>query len=116
MAAMLRHTTVNRAACAAAAADPLLLATDLADALVRGGMPFRQAHHVVGELVAAAEQAGKRLDELTDAELRAVSPQLGPETRRLLELATAMKRRELIGAPGPAQVRRQLARWRKRLG
>jgi argininosuccinate lyase len=116
MAAMLRHTSVNRAACAAAAADPLLLATDLADALVRGGMPFRQAHHVVGELVAAAEGAGKRLDELTDAELRAVSPQLGPETRRLLELATAMKRRELIGAPGPAQVRRQLARWRKRLG
>jgi argininosuccinate lyase len=116
MAAMLRHTTVHRAACAAAAADPLLLATDLADALVRGGMPFRQAHHVVGELVAAAEKAGKRLDELTDAELRAVSPQLGPETRRLLDLAPALKRRELTGAPGPAQVRRQLARWRKRLG
>ncbi len=116
MAGMLRHTTVNRAACAAAAADPLLLATDLADALVQEGLPFRDAHHLVGALVAAAEQAGKRLNELTDEELRGVSPRFGPQTRRLLELGPALQRRMLVGAPGPAQVRRQLARWRKRLG
>lgn len=115
MAAMLRHTSVNRAACAAAAADPLLLATDLADDLVRQGMPFREAHHVVGELVAAAEKAGKRLNELGDDELRAVSPHFRPETRRLLELAPALKRRTLVGSPGPVQVRRQLARWKKAL-
>src|SRR5207247_1566688 len=52
MAAMLAHTTVNVAACAAAASDPALLATDLADYLVRNKMPFRPAHHVVGAVVA----------------------------------------------------------------
>ena len=54
MAAMLNSAAVNRAACEAAAADPALLATDLADYLVRKGMPFRQAHHLVGAVVALA--------------------------------------------------------------
>ncbi|MGP8022083.1 MAG: argininosuccinate lyase, partial [Limisphaerales bacterium] len=62
MAAMLRNTRVNRAACETAAGDPALLATDLADYLVRKGMPFRQAHHVVGAVVALAEKAGKPLN------------------------------------------------------
>ncbi|HUE35888.1 MAG TPA: argininosuccinate lyase, partial [Candidatus Acidoferrum sp.] len=56
MAAMLRNTKVNRAACERAVSDPALLATDLADYLVRKGMPFRQAHHVVGAVVALAEK------------------------------------------------------------
>ena len=72
MAAMLRNTKVNRAACAAAANDPALLATDLADYLVRKGMPFRQAHHVVGAVVALAEKIGKPLNRLTLAELQSV--------------------------------------------
>ena len=59
MAAMLNNATVNRAACAAAAGDPALLATDLAEYLVRKGMPFRQAHHLVGAVVALAEKAGQ---------------------------------------------------------
>ena len=59
MAAMLRNTKVNRAACAAAASDPALLATDLADYLVSKGMPFRQAHHAVGAVVALAEKTGQ---------------------------------------------------------
>ena len=52
MADMLRHTKVNRARCEAAASDPMLLATDLVDFLVKNGMPFREAHHAVGALVA----------------------------------------------------------------
>ncbi|HQP68524.1 MAG TPA: hypothetical protein PK072_17970 [Quisquiliibacterium sp.] len=52
---------MNKAACARAAADPALLATDLADYLVRKGVAFREAHHAVGSLVAAAEKAGKPL-------------------------------------------------------
>src|SRR6185369_12485740 len=62
--AMLRNTKVNRAACEAAASDPALLATDLADYLVRKGMPFREAHHVVGAVVALAEKSGKPLNQL----------------------------------------------------
>src|SRR5450755_3757786 len=64
MAAMLNNTKVNKAACAAAASDPALLATDLADHLVWKGMPFRQAHHVVGAVVAMAENLGKPLNQL----------------------------------------------------
>src|SRR6516165_10664517 len=56
MAAMLANSKVNAAVCAAAARDPQLLATDLADYLVRKGLPFRQAHHVVGAVVAHSEQ------------------------------------------------------------
>src|SRR5881396_1855429 len=65
MAAMLANVTVNTASCAAAARDPLLLATDLADYLVKKGTPFRQAHHVVGAVVAMAERSGRPLDQLT---------------------------------------------------
>src|SRR5882724_1726456 len=76
MAAMLNNTKVNKAACAAAASDPALLATDLADYLVRKGMAFRPAHHVVGEVVALAEKTGKPLNQLTLAELKSVEPTL----------------------------------------
>jgi argininosuccinate lyase len=115
-AAMLDHTRVNAAACAAAANDPALLATDLADQLVRDGMPFRQAHHVVGAVVALAEKLGKPLDQLTLAELQSVSPKFGPSALRIFDLGRALARRNLTGAPGTRAVRRQLARWRKLLG
>ena len=72
VAAMLRNIKVNSRSCAAAASDPALLATDLADYLVKRGMPFRQAHHVVGAVVALAERTGKPLNRLTLAELQSV--------------------------------------------
>jgi argininosuccinate lyase len=71
------NTKVNTAACAAAASDPALLATDLADYLVKKGMPFRQAHHVVGAVVALAEKTGKPLNQLTLAELQSVDKTFG---------------------------------------
>ncbi len=116
MAAMLAHVTVNAAACAAAARDPLLLATDVADYLVKNGMAFRQAHHVVGAAVARAEQLGRPLDRLTLAEWRAVHPAFGADVADIFDLEKAMARRQLPGAPGTAEVKRQLARWRKALG
>ena len=115
-AAMLRNTSVNRDACLAAAKDPALLATDLADYLVRKGLPFRQAHHTVGALVAAAEGLGKPLNQLTLAEFQSVDKHFGPDVLKVFDLQGAMARREMTGAPGAKQVRRQLARWRKLLG
>ncbi len=112
MAAMLRHTRVNKAACAAAAGDPALLATDLADYLVRKGMAFRQAHHAVGAVVAMAEKLGKPLNRLTLAELRSISPKFGADAPRVFDLKKALGQRNLTGAPGTRQVARQLARWR----
>jgi argininosuccinate lyase len=115
MAAMLGHVTVNKAACRAAAGDASLLATDLADYLVRKGMPFRRAHHVVGELVALAERLGRPLDRLTLQEFQSVENAFGSDVSSLFDLEKAMERRKLPGAPAPGEVARQLARWKKRL-
>jgi len=115
LAAMLEHTAVNRTACAAAAADPALLATDLADYLVRKGMPFRQAHHAVGAVVAFAEKAGKPLNAVTPAELQAIDPVFGPDAPAVFDLKQAMSTRNIIGAPGTKEVAKQLAHWRKLL-
>jgi argininosuccinate lyase len=115
-AAMLQHTQVNRTACRAAASDPALLATDLADYLVRKGLPFRQAHHAVGALVALAERLGKPLNQLTLAELRSVEQKFGADALRVFDLKQALARRQATGAPGTREVRKQLARWKKRSG
>jgi argininosuccinate lyase len=112
---MLSHTTVNRAACAAAAGDPGLLATDLADYLVRKGMPFRQAHHAVGAVVALAEKTGKALNQLTLEEFQSVDPAFGRDTLGVFDLPRAMAKRNLTGAPGTSEVEKQLARWREQL-
>ena len=115
MAAMLQNTKINRAACANAASDPALLATDLADYLVRKGMPFRQAHHVVGAVVALAEKTGKGLNQLTLAELQGVDKTFGRDAMGVFNLKTAMSKRNIIGAPGTKEVAKQLARWREQL-
>jgi argininosuccinate lyase len=113
--AMLRHTQPNAAACRTAASDPALLATDLAEDLVRQGVPFRQAHHTVGALVAAAERLGKPLNQLTADELRAVDARLGSITAAAWDLDAALRRRDLPGAPGTRQVGRELRSWQRRL-
>ncbi|MGA9780016.1 MAG: argininosuccinate lyase [Verrucomicrobiia bacterium] len=115
MAAMLRNTRVNRAACETAAGDPALLATDLADYLVRKGMPFRQAHHVVGAVVALAEKAGKPLNRLTFAELQSVDKTFGRDALGVFDLKRAMAKRNFTGAPGTKEVAKQLMRWRGQL-
>lgn len=115
MAAMLRNTKVNARACAAAASDPVLLATDLADYLVKKGMPFRQAYHVVGKIVALAEKSGKPLNQLTSTELQSVDKIFGHDVLGVFNLQRAMAKRNLIGAPGTKEVVKQLVRWRERL-
>jgi argininosuccinate lyase len=115
MAAMLRNTKINPNACAVAANDPALLATDLADYLVRKGMPFRQAHHAVGAVVALAEILDKPLNKLSLAELQSVDKKFGRDALGVFDLKRAMAKRNLIGAPGTKEVAKQLARWRQQL-
>jgi argininosuccinate lyase len=115
MAAMLQNTKVNRTSCAAAASDPALLATDLADYLVRKGMPFRQAHHAVGAVVALAEILDKPLNKLSLVELQSVDKKFGRDALGVFDLKRAMAKRNLPGAPGTKEVAKQLARWREQL-
>jgi argininosuccinate lyase len=115
MAAMLQNTKINQAACAAAASDPALLATDLADYLVGKGMPFRRAHHLVGAVVALAEKSSKPLNKLSLAQLQSVDKMFGRDSLDIFNLQRAMSKRNLTGAPGTKEVVRQLAHWREQL-
>ncbi len=115
MAAMLQNTTINEAVCANAASDPALLATDLADYLVSKGMPFRQAHHVVGAVVALAEKTNRGLDELSLADLQGIEATFERDALGVFDLKRALARRNIIGAPGTKEVTRQLLRWREKL-
>jgi argininosuccinate lyase len=106
LADMLRHTKVNRQRCAAAASDPLLLATDLADLLVKRGMPFRRAHHTVGALVAESERTGVALPRLA-------AKKYGAAAGKVFDVRRALASRTMTGAPSPANVKAQIARWKK---
>ncbi len=100
--------------CSKAVADPALLATDLADWLVSEGVAFRDAHHVVGALVAKAEELNVNLNAVPDLEAKAIHPKLRGAWREVFDLQRALKNREGIGMPGPKQIRKQLNRWKKR--
>ncbi|MBI3867295.1 MAG: argininosuccinate lyase [Verrucomicrobia bacterium] len=115
MGGMMEKVTVREDRCRAAAADSTLLATDLADYLVKKGMPFRKAHHVVGLVVGRCEKTGKGLHELSASEFRSLDPAFGADVCSTFDLARALSRRNVIGAPGARQVRKQLARWSKLL-
>jgi argininosuccinate lyase len=94
----------------AAAADGLLLATDLADLLVERGIPFRRAHALVGALVRHCTATGRGLRELDAATLRSYSPHLTPALVRNLTPARSVARRRVLGGTAPREVHRQLAR------
>jgi argininosuccinate lyase len=115
LAEMLGDIAVNRTACARAAADPLLLATDLADWLVRKGVPFRQAHHFVGEAVALAESRKVPIIELDIADWKKISPVFEGSALEVFSLRKGLAARPTHGSPNPGLVKAQLARWKKQL-
>jgi argininosuccinate lyase len=94
----------------AAAEDPALGATDLAEHLVRAkGIPFRRAHEIVGAFVRAAEARGVSLRAFPAAELAAVAPELDPAALSALDPDRAVAARDLIGGPAPTQVEARLS-------
>jgi argininosuccinate lyase len=111
-AAMLAEITVNPARAAAAVSDPMLLATDLADYLVRAGLPFRQAHGVIGKLVAHCIETGRTFPQLDLATFQSFSPLFSADVFDVLDLRRALDSRQAPGAPSRANVQTQLDRWR----
>ena len=89
------------------------LATDLAEWLVRQGVPFRTAHHAAGACVRLAESRGVRLDELSEMELAAVHPELTIDVRRVLNVAGSINSRDSYGGTAPDRVAEQLQRARR---
>ncbi len=117
MEGMVRDMAANRDALETAAASGFSTATDLADWLVRElGLPFREAHHVTGRLVAVAEAAGRDLPDLTLEEMRSVHEGIREDVFDVLGVHNSVASRRSYGGTAPEQVRAQVARWKERLG
>ncbi|MCA3131377.1 MAG: argininosuccinate lyase [Rhodocyclaceae bacterium] len=114
-AAMMRGVTVNAPAMARAAAEGFSTATDLADYLVRKGLPFREAHEAVARAVRAAQAQGRDLAELPLDALRAFSPLVEADVYAVLTLEGSVASRTVAGGTAPAQVRAAVAEARRRL-
>ncbi len=114
-AEMMAEASVKADNTAEATSDPFLLATDLADYLVRKGVPFRKAHEIMGELTAYSIKEDIPFQDLSDEEWEQFSPVFEKDVRDVLNVSTALKARKAVGAPSPANVGRQIAKWEKRL-
>jgi argininosuccinate lyase len=115
LAELLKGVTPNPQRMREALREGFATATDLADYLVRKGLPFRDAHEAVARAVRAAEKAGKDLPELTLEELRAFSPLIGADVHALLTPEGSVASRRHIGGTAPEAVRAAIERARKRL-
>ncbi|ARJ68802.1 argininosuccinate lyase [Paracoccus contaminans] len=113
MTGMMSDLTVSRDRLEAAASSGFSTATDLADWLVReAGLPFREAHHATGALVAAAEARGVDLPDLTLAEMQAVNSAITGGVYAVLGVHNSARSRQSYGGTAPDQVRAQIARWK----
>ncbi len=92
-----------------AALDPAMLATDLADYLVRRGVPFRSAHHLVGQVVQRAQALNLPMDRLPLAEFQAISAEFGADVLQVFDFEGSVERRQALGGTATAAVQAQLA-------
>lgn len=99
----------------AALEDGFLLATDVADHLVDKGVPFREAHHIVGRLVGQCVATNKRLEDLNVEEYREISEHFDDSIGEVLDVQRSLSRRDVIGGPAPAMVRKSAVEIRERV-
>jgi len=115
MAGMLSTMRVNGARMRAGALGGFMAATDLADHLASRGVPFREAHEIVGRLVLECEHEGRTLQSLTLDDLRAASPAFGAEAVEALDIDEVVARRDTAGGTAPNRVAEQLQKARETL-
>jgi argininosuccinate lyase len=114
--AMLPKMKVNRDRMKAAVGDPSLLATDLAEYLVKKGVPFREAHGIVGRVVSDVIEKDKRLNEIPLTQLRKFSARFDVDVAKVFDVRRSLSARTAVGAPSPKNVKAQIKSWRERLG
>ena len=117
MAGMVSDMSPNKPRLADAAGAAYSTATDLADWLVMHlNMPFRNAHHVTGTIVAMAEKQGKTLDAMDLADMQRIEPKITKDVFKVLSPLASAKSRVSYGGTAPREVRKQVKRWQKALG
>ncbi|HEY0703506.1 MAG TPA: argininosuccinate lyase [Candidatus Acidoferrales bacterium] len=114
-AATLAATRFREGALKQAASDPALVATEIADYLVNHGVPFRDAHEIVGKVLRAAEQSATTVREMPLDRLKTFSPAFGPDLGEMLTTESALARRNVQGGTAPAAVRAALDEFKTRL-
>src|SRR5438309_10653258 len=114
-AAMLPDLRVNRERMENAARDPSLLATDLAEYLVKKGTPFREAHQIVGELVVHSITKSVPLDQIGVAEMKEFSPRFDDDVAKIFDIRGSLAQRRAVGAPSPQNIAAQIKRWKRLL-
>lgn len=114
MAGMVATLTFDTARMAELAPQGFSLATDVAEWLVRSGVPFREAHELAGACVRACEGRGIELWDLSDDDLAAISPHLTPDVRSVLTVEGSLASRDAVGGTAPARVAEQLETCRAR--
>lgn len=87
------------------------IATDIADWLVMKGIPFRQAHNIVGELVKYCEETDKKLNQLANDELRRINPIFTEEVFKVFDVENILSRKQTTGSPNPGFVSAEIERW-----
>lgn len=116
MSGMVTDMTINDQAMKKAAGSGYSTATDLADWLVRTlGLPFREAHHVTGRAVALAEQKKLGLEKLALEDLQSIHPGITADIFSVLSVQNSVKSRTSFGGTAPAEVKKQIRYWKKRL-
>jgi argininosuccinate lyase len=114
-AAALAATRFRESRLREAAEDPALVATEVADYLVARGVPFREAHEIVGKVLRAADSEGKTIREMPEGRLKEFSPAFGPGLDAALTLESALARRSVPGGTAPGAVRAALDDFSARL-
>ena len=116
VAAMFEGIELERANCSEAVEDANLMATDLADYLVKKGVPFRKAHEVIGRSVALCAERKQGLRELSLADYQSLSPVFEADLFERLDATKSLEARTNPGAPSPKNVEAQLKKWQELLG
>ncbi len=112
MTGMIATLRFDTARMAASAPEGFALATDIAEWLVRNGVPFREAHEIAGASVRAAEARGVELWDLSDSELQEISVRLTPDVREVLSVRGSLESRSAFGGTAPVRVAEQLVALR----
>jgi len=112
---MIEAMNVNTESTLKACSDPLLFATDIADYLVLKGVPFRDAHEIVGKLTAHSIEKQTSFQEIKLDEYKSLSNKFDETVFELFDIKSALDSRAAIGAPSPKNVANQIAQWKKKL-
>ena len=112
---MIEAMNVNTESTLKACSDPFLFATDIADYLVLKGVPFRDAHEIVGKLTAHSIEKQTSFQEIKLDEYKSLSNKFDETVFELFDIKSALDSRTAIGAPSPKNVANQIAQWKKKL-